>query len=380
MVRKWKLGASGSALLATALVVVACSSTSEDDDDKGSGGTGASGGTGGAGGSTGGKAPATGGMSTTGGAGGAGGTAGSTTGGSAGAASGGAPGAGAGGMAPTGFACTTPTAATCDSIQTWGNFTNGTFGGGLYVYGDITRDTAVTDAFHVTGTVTTYSGFGVYFNSCSSLAAYTGVSFVMTGTSASTAKPNAVRFIVQTNEDEPVDTMNSKGACPGMPGVGCNSPRVESVAPSDMAQPFLFTAFMGGEPVATVTTTQVLGLQWQFDPDTASPAGYAVDFTIDNLTFTGGTAAPVECTAPMGGMGGMGAGGAATGGGPAAGGAPMGGAGGTAGAATGGAPAGGAGAGGAATGGRAAGGMSGGGGAPGGGRGGRGSAGSAGGA
>ncbi len=368
MVRKWKLGASGSALLATALVVVACSSTKEDDDDAGTGGTGATGATGG---SSGGQAPATGGMApTTGGTGG-------TTGGSGGVAtaSGGMP--GAGGMAPAGFACTAPTAATCDSIQVWGTFSNGTFGGGLYTYGQLTRDATVTDSFKVSGMVTDYSGFGVYFNSCSSLAAYTGVSFVMTGTSASVAKPNVVRFVVQTNPDEAIDMENMKGMCPGMPGVGCNSPRKEGVAPSDMAQAFLFTDLMGGEPVATVTTTEVLGLQWQIDPDTGGTP-FAVDITIDNLTLTGGASAPVECTAPMGGMGGMGSGGAATGGAPAAGGAPLGGAGGTAGAATGGAPSAGTGAGGAATGG-----MTGGGGTPGGGRGsggrgsgGRGSAGS----
>jgi hypothetical protein len=322
MVRKWKLGATGTALLATAFVVVACSSKSDDDDSNGGsgntsakGGTGATGGTSanagkggsGTGGSTGGTGGSTGG--TGGSTGGSAGT-GTTTGGSGGMSTGGM---GAGGAA-TGFGCPSPTAASCNYITNWGTFTNGMFGGGLYVYGDLKQDTTDTGEFHVSGTVTTYSGFGIYFNSCTDVSAYSNVTFTVAGTSAN-MMASSLWYIIQQNSDEPVDSMGMKGACTGMPGNPCQSPYTQ-FAVSDTAQTIAFSALAGGATMAPATTDgkfdpkQAIGMQWQFRPETAQTAGYAVDVKLDNLMFGTGT---------VSGSGGMGSGGASSGGAPGAG-------------------------------------------------------------
>src|SRR5262249_54396898 len=140
----------------------------------------------------------------------------------------------------------------CNSIQTWGTFTNGMFGGGLYTYGTITQETTNTGAFHVSGSVTDYSGFGIYFNTCTDVSAYTGLSFTLTGTSA-----NPVHFRVQINPNEPPQTDGMKGSCNGSPGVECVDPG-KDVMPGTDPQMFAWADFTGGKPVAAVDTKQVI--------------------------------------------------------------------------------------------------------------------------
>ena len=330
MVRKWKLGATGTALLATTFVVVACSSKSDDDSNPGSGNTSAKGGTGGSAGTTAnaGKGGSGTGGSTGGTGGSTGGTAGTgtTTGGSGGMST---AGMGAGGMA-TGFGCPSPTVASCNYITNWGMFSNGMFGGGLYVYGDLKQDTTDTGEFHVTGTVTTYSGFGIYFNSCTDVSAYSNVTFTVAGTSAN-MQPVSLWYIIQQNSDEPVDTAGMKGDCTGMPGNPCQSPYTQFTV-SASPQTIAFTSLLGGATMAPATTDgkfdpkQAIGMQWQFRPETAQAAGYAVDVKLDNLMFGSGTVM---------GSGGASAGGASAGGassgGASSGGASSGGAGASAG-------------------------------------------------
>jgi hypothetical protein len=312
MVRKWKLGATGTALLATAFVVVACSSSSDDDSTSngahgGKGGSGgAAAGKGGTGGSTGGTGGSTGGTGgSTGGTGGSTGGTGGTTGGSAGMmSSGGAAGAST-------FACTSPTTLSCNYITTWGTFSNGMFGGGLYVYGDLTQDMTDTGEFHVTGTVgntmSDYSGLGVYFNSCTDVSAYSAVTFTLAGTSTNMSA-SSLWFIIQQNSTEPPDAKGMKGGCPGAAGNPCQSPYAPFVV-SSSPQTINFSSLAGGATAPPATTDgkfdpkQAVGMQWQFRPETA--AAYTVDVKLDNLMFG---------TATSSGSGGMGAGGASSGG------------------------------------------------------------------
>ncbi|HEV8548692.1 MAG TPA: hypothetical protein VGQ57_06690 [Polyangiaceae bacterium] len=298
---------------------MACSSKGDDDDNKGNG-TGGTGTGGGAGKGTGGTS-ATGGTggSTTGGTGGSttggtGGTGGSTTGGGAGTGTGGSNGGmGAGGMAgATGFACAM-SPATCNLIHTW------TFGTtsqwqGTYTYQETTvMKDSTTDPtmLHITGTVSKYDGFGIYTGKCSSLSGYTGITFTLKGTTSSVDKPNALKFVIQINADEPIDMTNSKGACVGSSGVECISPS-KAIMPSDSPQTIMFSDLAGGKPLATVDATQVLGLQWQIDPD-ASGTAFPIDLTLSEVTLIGTPTG--DCSSGGGGMGGMGgAAGSATGG------------------------------------------------------------------
>ncbi len=220
---------TGFALLATTFVVVACSSKSDDDDTKGNGATGGTAPTAGKPGSAGTTSTA-----------GHGGTGGHRRLRAAPAAPAAepvhSPPAAWAGTAPRAarawalaalcgpFACTMPAAATCDSFDNWGTstsawFGSGTFTGGFSIYGSgLVRDTAVTDKIHITGMVSTYSGFNIWFSSCSTLAAYTGVTFTLTGTSPSTLTPGTMTFNPQTNSDYPyegmgIDATSKKGTC-----------------------------------------------------------------------------------------------------------------------------------------------------------------------
>jgi hypothetical protein len=200
-----------------------------------------------------------------------------------------------------------PDAATCNLIVNWGTFAATSQFQGTYTYQETTvvaDKTTDPTKFHVTGTVSTYDGFGIYTGKCSSLAGYTGVTFTLSGTTMSVDKPNALKFVVQMNGNEPIDATNKKGACVGASGVECVSPN-KAIMPSDTPQTIMFADLVGGKPMTTLDVTQVLGFQWQIDPD-ASATPFAIDLTLSNLSLVGGSGPPVDCSVGMGGMGGMG--------------------------------------------------------------------------
>ena len=379
MMHKKTIASSTLALIAaTGLVIAACSDSAEDSDDDNSGGSGGASGSATGGTATGGTATggtATGGTATGGTATGGTATGGTATGGSAGASTGGSAGAGAsggsGGMSGP-FACDMPKTATCGQINDFTTaspaFGGPDFSGGVSVFGaGITRD-ASTTALHITGMVTGYGhGFNIWFSYCSTLAAYTGITFTISGTTAATAMPNTIDFQIQTNTDYPWQPrpQDMKGGCtapdPTMAYSVCIAPTL-NVPLGAAPQTVTWAQMMGGTPTAwspTMSPSEVIGLQWQF-PWSSTATAYAVDITLDNIQFTGGTGPTTACPPYMSGGGGAGgAGGAGPGG---AGGASAGAGGSAAGA--GGAAAGGGGRGGQAGGGGAAGAAAGGGGAP----------------
>ena len=302
-----KAGLVGFALVVGAVGLGACSS-SDSGTTTTTGGTTSHAGTGGTS-STAGTTGTTGGTSS---------TAGTTgTAGSAGASSTGP------------FACTAPAAATCNSWTTFAQSTTNSFGSGMFVGGITTfgttlmRDTS-TDNIHVTGMVDGYGyGFGLYFQTCVDLHAYTGVSFKLKGTAGTTPM---LTFQVQTNPDYPwmPRPMDMKGGCTAM---DITNPFGECVAPNksipvtatEATVSVLFTDLMGGKPTATADATQVLGIQWGFPWTGMATGNYAFDVTVSDLTLTGGPGGAVSCAMAAGGTGGTGgaggSGGAATGGG-----------------------------------------------------------------
>jgi hypothetical protein len=207
----------------------------------------------------------------------------------------------------SGFACAS-SPATCNLIHTW-TFNTTSQWQGTYTYQEaaVVSDSKTDPTMlHITGMVSNYDGFGIYTGKCSSLAGYTGVTFTLKGTTASADKPNTVKFVVQINDDEPIDMMNSKGKCAGASGVDCISPS-KVIMTSDSPQTIMFSDLTGGKPVTAVDLTQVLGLQWQIDPD-ASKTPFAIDLTLSDVTLIGMPEG--DCSeGASGGMGGMGAGG-----------------------------------------------------------------------
>jgi hypothetical protein len=245
----------------------------------------------------------------------------STGGTSGGASSGGATSGGTGGGAMTAYPCAgkvPPSADITDftMVPEWGNTAE--FGGGHYVYPAGTAVGALTEAstagdLNVTGMVSTYSGFGLYFAFCSDASAFTGVQFDISGNVGATGM---IQFLIQTNEDYQIRPTEMKGACMFTPATefsACVSP-AKTIAVTEAVQTITvpFADLMGGKPTATVSPSQLIGLQWAFAwMEAGTP--YAADVTVDNVKFVGGTG-----TGGSGGAGGSGG----TGGSGGEGGAP----------------------------------------------------------
>jgi hypothetical protein len=333
----YKTMASSSAVLVlgAALAVAGCGIFGGDEEDDG-GGSGNGGGTAGSGGSgVGGSVSGSAGTGPTGGVSGtstggtvSGGTSGQGGTGGAAGGTGGASGAGGGAAAAGPFACDMPKVANCNQIndfstssaQSWGM---GDFSGGVSVFGaGIMRDTDTT-RLHITGMVMGYGhGFNLWITYCSDLSAYTGVQFTLSGTTADAMMMNTIDFQLQTNSNYPWQPrpMDSKGACTAPEGVDpwgmCISPGINvPLAASPTA--VTWAQMMGGMPTmwaAATSPKEIVGIQWQF-PWSEGRTAYAVDVTLDNVSFTGGTA--TVCPPYMmggGGMGGAGGSGAGSGG------------------------------------------------------------------
>jgi hypothetical protein len=202
-----------------------------------------------------------------------------------------------------------PKVANCGAINTfsttalrsWGS---GDFTGGVSVFGTgIVRDSTTTAELHVTGTVAGYGiGFNLWFTSCSSLAAYSGITFTLTGTTTDVMAGNTMQFSVQTNANypwQPIPT-EGKGACTAPSNQSPFSFCIPSSAmvyisagPTEVS----WARMTGGMPTpwhAATSPAEVVGLQWQF-PWSEGRTAYSVDVTLDNVRFTGGTGPTTEC-------------------------------------------------------------------------------------
>ena len=158
--------------------------------------------------------------------------------------------------------------------------------GGTFEYPSMTAKPKVTGgSFSETISVSTYSGMGIYFDSCIDATKYTGVSFTL----ASTGMPTTgmISFSVQINSDLPVDTTGKKGACvPASatePYPTCHDPVITIPTTGDITVPF--STVTGGLPTVGVNKAEIVGLKWQF-PWAAMATPYMGSLTVSNLKFT----------------------------------------------------------------------------------------------
>jgi hypothetical protein len=143
-------------------------------------------------------------------------------------------------------------------------------------------------ALHVTGSVPPgeFKGFGFWFGPCHDASPFEGVQFTLSGSIAG----GSVAVQLQTEENYPVDTANTKGACVAPSGVEpwdvCKSNSYE-VPALDAANGYNYyipwAQFTGGAPIATVSPNQLLGVQFQTNcgPDAECP----VDLMLHDLRF-----------------------------------------------------------------------------------------------
>jgi hypothetical protein len=229
------------------------------------------------------------------------------TGGTASAATGGGGAAGATGTVSTdGKLCPPPAGAlitdfTPGSGETtqvhFGNST--TFAGGEYTYpAALTSDVTGGD-WHISGTVGDYSGFGLYFDNCTTVdaSAYKGISFKVSGDAGAFG---GITFGVDTlNDSVSAAWLNSHGSTDATnPGrctppadptlnqytqqVCANSTASIPVTAAPVTQTILWADFTGGKP-KTVEPAEITGIHWNF---TWTDGGaYDVNIHIDDLSF-----------------------------------------------------------------------------------------------
>jgi hypothetical protein len=183
------------------------------------------------------------------------------------------------------------------------------FFGGPYVYpgfdqcAETQQDPLLAQEFseeswHITGTVGTYAGAGMWFAPCNvDMSAYSGISFTISGNVGPTG---SILFNVATAANSAPSTNPANPNC---------HPNQNRCAPADPAQPWLSCAnnvftvsdidetprtvtvlweeLVGGMPEATTNAAELRGiglaLDWQFEYTAAD--AYAVDFTIDDVTL-----------------------------------------------------------------------------------------------
>jgi hypothetical protein len=176
------------------------------------------------------------------------------------------------------------------------------FQGGTFFYpsgGTLTSD--VTDgSWHLSGTVSTTSGFGLYSSACRPFdaSAFTGIAFSLWG---SIEGDQPITFYVESaaqqvsslwanaHENNPTDPdlpPNSGRCIPATTRYDgtCREPRVMLTAtpvPTTVEVPW--ADFAGGSPVSSVSSTEITVIAWAL-PVPGSSA-YAVDLHIDDLRF-----------------------------------------------------------------------------------------------
>jgi hypothetical protein len=201
----------------------------------------------------------------------------------------------------------TPTGATVAPTEaTFGDFKT-TFSGGTYIYPDstavpqpafaLTSDITASN-WHISGTVGTYSGFGLYWNACVLLDASAFKGIVMT-ISGWIPPPNTLYMAVGTAEDTISTAWYERNSTlPITPTLGrCNPPgsspydgscispsKAIPVSPTPTVVRVLWSDLVGGKPLPSVTPSQLTGISFYFNY-TSSSAPYPVDIAIDDLFF-----------------------------------------------------------------------------------------------
>jgi hypothetical protein len=177
----------------------------------------------------------------------------------------------------------------------------GEVSGGGSVWG-VTSE-IVQSAWHISGTVSDYAGFNIYFDNCTRWDAskFKGISFTLSGTAANQGTP--LSFSVTTVDDTPSaawlisqgDTQaktTDVGTCTPTSGngryyhPGCADPTKSITVPTTPTpQTVLWGDLSGGQPDVSPKPEQITGIYWVIPWGGSGSATYPADITIDELKF-----------------------------------------------------------------------------------------------
>jgi hypothetical protein len=189
-----------------------------------------------------------------------------------------------------------------------------TLSGGEDAFGSLTSDVTGSD-WHISATsITTFSGWNLYFtnaasdaeaaNTCNKVdaSAFTGISFTIWGTAGGNmvtfgmgTVPDTVAYGWLDSKDAGSPSSPTPGTCVPTSGTnqyyhpGCGDPTYVFAVTGTQAAPqtvsLTWAQFTGGMPTAGVSPTGIISIYWSV-PYTAGGTAYAVDLHIDNLQFT----------------------------------------------------------------------------------------------
>jgi len=176
------------------------------------------------------------------------------------------------------------------------------FPGGTYFYPSnrSLSSSMVQDDWHLSGTIDTSSGFGLYANACQPLdaTAFSGIAFTLSGQIdgnrqlaffVESAAQQVSSSWINANKADPADpdVPPNSGRC--IPLVSrydgsCREPRVSLTVTSEaVAVVIPWADFAGGRPEATLDPRQITAIAWSFPAPGNTP--YGVDLHIDDLRF-----------------------------------------------------------------------------------------------
>jgi hypothetical protein len=174
------------------------------------------------------------------------------------------------------------------AIVAAGAFTSASgISGRIFTY-PATMTVVQSPTFSMSGTVSNYTGFGIYLTQCVDASAYGGISFTIGGNVGSTGK---LMLQAKTNSTTPISVATKHGACvakdPLNTYADCWDPVAWVTVPATAATVTVrWGEFVGGKPVATVSPAELLGFQWSFDWAGATlGVAYDAAVTIDDITF-----------------------------------------------------------------------------------------------
>jgi hypothetical protein len=181
--------------------------------------------------------------------------------------------------------------------------TDAAFPGGTFFYPDAStglHSDITGNDWHLSGTVTNLSGFGLYLSSCREIDAseYGGIAFRLWG--RVDAPGSLVFFVGSAAQQVSSDWLNAHKASPNDPDeppnlgrcvpIGqrydnsCREPRIGlPVAEAPTPIQVQWRDLLDGCPAASVDASRISSIAWYFPP--ASP-GYDIDIHLDDLRFT----------------------------------------------------------------------------------------------
>ncbi len=177
----------------------------------------------------------------------------------------------------------------------------GKLSGGGFVSPTTLNQDLTQGNWHISGTVNTYSSFGLYFDNCDRIDAskFKGITFKLSGTAT-----GGVTLNVGTVGDTPTPAwMTANGKTTAKPtdagrcvptqntnnqyySPGCVSPSKNITVPTTPTTiSVTWAELTGGTPEASPTPTEITAMSWAFYWAESGVAPYPVDVTLDDLGF-----------------------------------------------------------------------------------------------